>query len=326
MSLRRGLSLSIMGALATSACANPPAPAVDENPSTTASAIGAQCGADAVIDAPQRASSPVLVARRPGLLDLVYTGSTASLRHRTFDATKGGGAWSTEDDWGGSWSGKPGAAAWGYFYSTLNSGTPIDRLDVMTVAPDQTLQHLSWVPAGTTWDPLGSGILRPSPTTTKSAPALTSRGLETVDAFYTGTDGTLQHRVDHRVTRTEWDWSAPEALGGALAGAPAAVSWGAQRIDVFGRNAADNQLWHRKYDNGWSAPELLGGNLASDPTVASWGAGRLDVFWRDSDGALKHNAFDSAVLTAGMPESKGWLGEEAMGGDAIEGNPSAASW
>lgn len=39
-------------------------------------------------------------------------------------------------------------------------------------------------------------------------------------------------------------WSGWESLGGTLTSAPAAVSWGPNRIDVFVKGT-DNALWHK---------------------------------------------------------------------------------
>ena len=57
-----------------------------------------------------------------------------------------------------------------------------------------------------------------------------------------------------------------------------AVSWGANRIDVFAR-AQDNHLWHKAWNGvGWLAAEPLNGPITTRPNVVSWGADRLDVF------------------------------------------------
>ncbi len=71
-------------------------------------------------------------------------------------------------------------------------------------------------------------------------------------------------------------------MEGPIETRPAAVSWAAGRVDLFG-TGADGELRHRWLANGaWSEWESLGGNLDSAPTVASWASGRLDVFARGS--------------------------------------------
>jgi C1A family cysteine protease len=83
-------------------------------------------------------------------------------------------------------------------------------------------------------------------------------------------------------------WHGWESLGGQLSSAPAAVSWGANRIDVFGRGT-DNALWHKWWDGrAWSGWESLGGGLSSAPAVSSWATNRLDVFVQGTDNALWH--------------------------------------
>jgi hypothetical protein len=74
---------------------------------------------------------------------------------------------------------------------------------------------------------------------------VTSWGVNRLDVFVTGTDGTVQHKT--------WDGSGwfPsdtgwENLGGQGLEAPAAVSWGADRLDVFLRGM-DGTVYHKFY-------------------------------------------------------------------------------
>lgn len=86
-------------------------------------------------------------------------------------------------------------------------------------------------------------------------------------------------------------WSAWEDFGGAFASAPAAVSWGEGRFDVFGIDNATGGILHKYFDggaynDGW---ENLGGSFAGTPVASSMGPGRMDV-WAASaaDGLLFH--------------------------------------
>jgi hypothetical protein len=95
----------------------------------------------------------------------------------------------------------------------------------------------------------------------------------------------------------EQSWSAWESLGGLLTSAPAAVSWGAGRIDVFARGE-DDGLYCRSFDGSWTEWEGLGGegldgSLKSElaPAVSSWAPGRLDLFAIGEDDALWHRWF-----------------------------------
>jgi hypothetical protein len=162
-----------------------------------------------------------------------------------------------------------------------------------------------------------------------SAPAVASWQENRLDCFARG--------VDNHMWRKWWDgtaWSGWEDLGGPpaplvntmssarsarvigafgqaqLASAPAAVSWGANRIDTFGRGV-DRHLWHKWWDGGtWSQWEDLGGNLASAPAVCSWGANRLDCFVQGPSKWWDGNA---------------WSGWEDLGG-ILTAAPTAVSW
>ncbi len=74
---------------------------------------------------------------------------------------------------------------------------------------------------------------------------------------------------------------------------PAVVSWGAGRIDLFGRGV-DGAIYHAYWDGSWHSFESLGGNFIYAPAASSWGPGRLDVFAIGTDGALYHNYWDGA--------------------------------
>ncbi len=78
-----------------------------------------------------------------------------------------------------------------------------------------------------------------------------------------------------------------ENLGGTLKSAPAAASWGPNRLDLFVRGA-DDALWHKWWDGAWRGWERLGGTLTSGPAATSSGNGLLDVFARGTDNGLWH--------------------------------------
>jgi hypothetical protein len=285
--------------LSTAACGSAPAPTGNEEEGTSTAELSKLCERNVVIDgATVRATSPTLVQRRTGVLDLFYDAADGSVRHRAFDRTSAG--WGAEESLGGYAVGKPSAAAWNFF----TSGE--DRLDAFVAGGDHGVYHRWW--SATTgvwanWEALGGYAA--------SGVATASWGFGRLDMIYAGANGQVQHRY--------WDagWSPSEvSVGGAIIGDPAAVSWGSQRIDVFARNKADNQLWHAFYSQGaWRGSELLGGNLASSPTVASIAPGRLDVFWRDASNALRRTAF----------VNNAWIPDADMGGSPISGDPTAAS-
>jgi hypothetical protein len=80
-----------------------------------------------------------------------------------------------------------------------------------------------------------------------------------------------------------FDW---QGLGGGLAAsAPAALTRGPGRIDVFARGV-DNKLWRWWVDGAQSGWQDLGGGIASTPSAVSWSANRLDVFAQGVDNKL----------------------------------------
>ncbi|MEJ7696063.1 MAG: hypothetical protein WKF78_05430 [Candidatus Limnocylindrales bacterium] len=95
----------------------------------------------------------------------------------------------------------------------------------------------------------------------------------------------------------------------------AAVSWGADRIDLFTVDDAGG-LVHRVFLSGtWSAPGSLGGTLASSPAATAWGVDQLQVFAIFEDGALWNRYWDGTS----------WHPWESLGGE-LTGTPAASSW
>ncbi len=98
-------------------------------------------------------------------------------------------------------------------------------------------------------------------------------------------------------------------------GAPAAVSWGTGRIDLFWR-APDGRLAHRAFDGDrWSAVEGLGGTLASAPAVTAWAVDQMEVFAVFPDGELWNRYWDG----------ESWHPWESLGGELDPADGCAAS-
>jgi hypothetical protein len=77
-----------------------------------------------------------------------------------------------------------------------------------------------------------------------------------------------------------------EDLGGAITGPFSAVSWGPNRLDIFGIGAGGT-VQHYWFDptiaadtnHGWGAGwEDLGGAITGPLSAVSWGPNRLDIF------------------------------------------------
>ena len=87
-------------------------------------------------------------------------------------------------------------------------------------------------------------------------------------------------------------WSAWERRGGILIAPPQAVSWGPNRLDVFGIGT-DSALYHMAWNgSSWSGWNRRGGILIQTPVSAvCWAANRLDVFGIGTDSALYRMRF-----------------------------------
>jgi hypothetical protein len=121
---------------------------------------------------------------------------------------------------------------------------------------------------------------------------------------------------------TGWD-----PLGGVFNSAPCAVSWGPDRLDIFGLGT-DNQCYHKSWNgaNGGSvwAPsvtawEPLGGTFNTAPVVKCWGNNRIDIFGLGTDNQCYHKWWDGSNWG---PSVSGW---EPLGG-VFNSLPTATSW
>ena len=137
----------------------------------------------------------------------------------------------------------------------------------------------------------------------------------------------MLHKAWNAVTG-KWEPSPPdwEDLGGTFSSPPAAVSWGANRIDVFGLGT-DNQMYHRWWnaDAGEWDPkqnwEGLGGTFNSPPAAVAWGPNRLDIFALGIDNQVLHKDWNG-VTGAWEPSALTW--ESLAGG--FHSAPAVASW
>jgi hypothetical protein len=115
-------------------------------------------------------------------------------------------------------------------------------------------------------------------------------------------------------------WSGWQNIGGTITSAPAAVSWGAGRIDVFARGAAGEVVQSSKDGagawSGWGTPgELRGLVLRSAPACASLGQNTINcVALREGYGGVTQFWWDG----------QRW-GVNDLGGDATSA-PSIVAW
>ena len=196
------------------------------------------------------------------------------------------GSWT---DIGGDFSSDPAAVSWA-----------ANRLDVVAVGNDGNLFH-KWYLNGT-WAPSWGSLGKPTAEAI-SAPAIASWGVDRLDIFVRA--GTTLYQK----TWSTSGWSGWTNLGTAIQGKPAAVSWGANRIDVVAVGT-DSQVYHKPYANGtWFGWGGLGGSVAAgtSPAIASSGANKLNVYVKGSNGRLWHkawaNAWGNFTDLGGMPAS-----------------------
>lgn len=120
------------------------------------------------------------------------------------------------------------------------------------------------------------------------------------------------------------EWGGESFHGIYPSSAPAAASWGADRIDLFYRGA-NGHLFHRAWNgSSWIYNEDLHafegttgnqGILTSKPAAVSWGPNRIDIFYRGQNNHLWHRAWDGTR----------WTTEEDLGG-VLTSAPTVASW
>jgi Repeat of unknown function (DUF346) len=148
-------------------------------------------------------------------------------------------------------------------------------------------------------------------------------GVVTSD-FPDDTSGYIQAIIDRNPVLTGQGEALGEA-GGGFNGAAAAVSWAANRLDIFVQGY-DYQMYHKAWDGSWHPSETdwepLGGVFPyrTAPAAVSWGANRLDVFAQHGpDRSLQHKWWDGSW----HPSQTDW---EPLGGSFYGWPPTAVSW
>jgi hypothetical protein len=152
--------------------------------------------------------------------------------------------------------------------------------------------------------------------TMSSDPAVSSWGSGRFDIFIYATrdDGaiTLLHTW---FNNNSWvgGW---ETLGtGLMQGKPSAVSWGANRIDVFARGGGNEAIQKSWNGSNWSGWTNLGGFITSDIAAASAAPGHVEI-WAQQNDQLWHKWGNATTWTD-------WM--FLAGGHASWTSPTAAS-
>jgi hypothetical protein len=207
-------------------------------------------------------------------------------------------------------------------YNDPGLGRPIDltpQVDVFGVgaAPLAMWQNSLLINGGPVgWQQITGGLSVQFGNT----PAAVSRPPR-VDVFgVTGGEGVGGAMYHNWYTDSE-DWAGWQSLGiaipvgqglttGFFTSPPAAVSWGPNRLDVFGV-AADQGMYHNwsadgtQFQENWTP---LGGSFTSAPAAVSWGPNRLDVFGVGDDYAMYHTWWDGDL------QSPHWADWQSLGG------------
>jgi hypothetical protein len=262
---------------------------------------------------------PAAVSRGPGEVDLFTRDLPEwTVQHKSWSA--GTGVW---------WPGQDGWAGLG----GVGVGRPVvvsrraGQLDLFARWPDGSVRNKAWTSGNNTWWPGqlewqhlgGSGT---------GAPEVVAWGPDHLDLFIRGTDGNILHKAWDVSTGQWWpglqDW---QDLGGQMVGAPAAVSWGPGRVDLFARGRdgrIHNKVWESARGDWWPSRtgwQDLGGDGNGPPVAVSWGPGHLDVFAVEAGGAVLHKAWNADPGTW-WPAQTDW---QNLGGSVV-GVPSAVSW
>lgn len=180
-----------------------------------------------------------------------------------------------------------------------------DRLDIVGIGGYHNILHQGWdnasdISGGTGWTDLGGH--------SHSPPAIVSPRPGLLLVFLIDTDGILSWKY---YERSSWYPGELEFyyLGGLFSGAPVAVSWDSNGVDLFARHHNNSYLHNPlRKDQGWLGWENLGGNFVSEPAAAAWGPGRLDIFGQGIDGSYYWKYWN------GTTWSSSW---ESLGGEFV---------
>ncbi|MGW4324991.1 hypothetical protein ACWEKR_03770 [Nocardia sp. NPDC004573] len=141
-------------------------------------------------------------------------------------------------------------------------------------------------------------------------PVAVARRSRCVDVVVLGAEHDLLHLVIENDTIVA---TAHVAVPSRPVGRPTLVSWGADRLDLFIRDA-ETRLWHCEYTGCWGMWRLVRSEGAvSDASAVSWSRGRFDLFATGAAGMLEHYWYQHPI---------GLMGPESLAGQVV-GQPAA---
>jgi len=216
-------------------------------------------------------------------LDVFAGGSDGHIWHTSWY----GDGWQDEwDDRGappGPYFGDVSAVSWGF-----------DRLDVFSLG-EGGIYHNAW--DGNRWQDVWDDRI---PGLFIADWSVVSRGPNLLDIFGRDIDGNVWHTSGDGNAWQDWDnRGGPPLNPPALIGDIPCLSWGPNRLDVFGLGN-DGHIWHTSWDpevwqgwqGAWDDRGMPAGGAFDDLSAVSWGANRLDVFCLGDDGNVWHTAWD----------------------------------
>ena len=254
--------------------------------------------------------APAVASWGSNRLDVFIRALTNELWHQAWDGANWSGWFSLE----GVLTSAPAAVSWGE-----------NRIDVFALGTDRQVWHRTWDGGWLDWISEGGGDVEASGLL-DDAPGVTATGSKELYLFVRNSGHNLKYKYWGGESWSAWDflggapiYSSPSvvsrgagmldvvargesgqvlwrnALGdwtafdGTIQDAPALISWGPDRMDLFVRGT-DNSLLHSTWNpaTSWSDWENLGGPIYSSPAAVSWGPGRIDVFARGEAGNLIH--------------------------------------
>ena len=242
--------------------------------------------------------SPRLGGPKPYRIDVFALDVHSALIH---NSQQQGQAWTGWNSLGGVYTSPPSAVSWGP-----------GRIDVFMLGQNHDLRWLKFDDNQWSAEQSLGGVYT-------SPPSAVSWGANRIDVFMLGTDHGLRQLTfgADPGPKAHWQWQAEQNHHGLYTSPPSAVSWGANRIDVFMLGQNHDLRW-LKFDGNWN-PELpLGGIYTSPPSAVSWGPGELDVFMLGQNHALFHNG------NFGNSEGN-FNGEDSRGGQNLISQPAAVS-
>ncbi len=254
-------------------------------------------------------SAPSAFSQRANSIDTFVRRSDNGIVRRSLDD----GTWGDWGILGGPFTSAPAAVSLGP-----------NRIDLFALGMNRAIYQKTWeggaygVGVWGNWEKVDGGGHRWMYGVAVSSETASTASPGSLDLFAIGTD----RRLYQQSWNASGGWSGWRDLGGTFISAPAAVSWGPGRTDVFGIGGG-SAVYHGWRDGtNWHVWEDLGGGvlMSYGVGVSSWGANRLDLFATGADSHVYRRWWDGNI---GGP-FPGWSGWEDLDGTFISA-PTAVS-